>query len=169
LLVGDLVSINVGLKLGPRHGMRRAPSALAWYERGVALESTDPTAAIAAYERALAGRPDLADAHNNLGRLLHDAGDLVGAETRYRVALACNDGVALYHFNLGVVLEDQHRAGEAIAAYEHALALDAQLADAHYNLARQLEQIGRACDDELTLRRAVRHLKQYRDLSRASG
>ena len=81
--------------------MRRATTALAHYERGLSLESTDPAAARAAYERAIAGRPDLADAH--------------------------------------------------------------------YNLARQLEAAGRAANDELKLRRAVRHLKAYRDLSRTAG
>jgi tetratricopeptide (TPR) repeat protein len=149
--------------------MRRATTALSHYERGLSLEPTDPAGARAAYERALAGRPDLADAHNNLGRLLHDAADLPGAESRYRAAIAANDAVALYHFNLGVVLEDQGRASDAIASYEAALALDPHLADAHYNLARQLEAAGRAANDELKLRRAVRHLKTYRDLSRTAG
>ncbi|MBV8759325.1 MAG: tetratricopeptide repeat protein, partial [Deltaproteobacteria bacterium] len=124
--MGDLVSLHRGQlgQLGPRRGMRRATSALAWYERGLSLEATDPAAARAAYERALAGRPDLADAHNNLGRLLHDAADLAGAERHYRAALAANDAVALYHFNLGVVLEDLGRPADAIAAYERALALE---------------------------------------------
>lgn len=51
--------------------MLRGTSATAWYERGCAAEATDPATARAAYERALAGRPDFADAHNNLGRVLH--------------------------------------------------------------------------------------------------
>lgn len=163
--VGDLVS----LKLGPRRGLRRATSALQHYERGLALEATDPQAAIAAYRRAVAARPDLADAHNNLGRLHHDAGDLAAAEACYRRALAADATLALYHFNLGVVLEDQGDARGAIAAYERSIALDAMLADAHFNLARQLEQLGRACHDDLVMRRAIRHLKQYRDLSRTAG
>jgi len=163
--VGDLVF----LKLGPRRGLRRATSALAHYERGLALEAVDPAAAMAAYRRAVAARPDLADAHNNLGRLLHDAGDLEGAEACYRRALAANAAVALYQFNLGVVLEDRGDARGAIAAYERAIALDAQLADAHFNLARQLEAVGRTEHDDLVLRRAIRHLKQYRDLSRTAG
>jgi Tfp pilus assembly protein PilF len=124
---------------------------------------------MAAYLRALAGQPDLADAHNNLGRLLHDRGDLASAEAHYRLALCERRYMALYWFNLGVVLEDLGRAGEAIDAYERALAIDTQLADAHFNLARQIERAARAADDEIMLRRAVRHLKQYRELSRASG
>lgn len=167
-LVGDLVSFH----FGPRRGMRKATSALAYYERGLALEGHDVPGALAAYERALAGRPDFADAHNNMGRLLHDRGtpaDVAAAESSYRLALCVDDRVALYWFNLGVVLEDQSRIAEAIAAYEQALALDATLADAHFNLARQIELIARQAGDEVMLRRAVRHLKTYRELSRAHG
>jgi tetratricopeptide (TPR) repeat protein len=164
--VGDLVFLTFS---GPRRGMRKATSALDWYERGLALEASDVDAAIASYQRALAGRPDLADAHNNLGRLYHDRGDIVLAESSYRLALCANDRVALYWFNLGVALEDQARGAEAIAAYERALAIDALMADAHYNLARQIELVARQHDDEIMLRRAVRHLKQYRTLSRAHG
>lgn len=149
--------------------MRKATSAVSWYERGLQLETTDPAAAIVAYQRALAGRPDLADAHNNVGRLHHDRNELALAESCYRLAICASDRVALYWFNLGVVLEDQGRTGESIVAYERALALDALMADAHYNLARQIELVARKADDEVMLRRAVRHLKQYRELSRAHG
>lgn len=163
--VGDLVS----LKLGPRRGLLRATSAITHYERGLALEATDAVAAANSYRRALASRPDLADAHNNLGRLLHDAGHLADAEASYRRAIQASGDTALYHFNLGVVLEDAGNPRGAIAAYERAIALDASLADAHYNLARQLEQLGRTSHDDLVLRRAIRHLKQYRELSRTAG
>jgi tetratricopeptide (TPR) repeat protein len=163
--VGDLLFLSLTLKTG-RRGLRKGTSALTWYERGCELEASDPEAARVAYQRALAGRPDLADAHNNLGRLLHDAGELAAAEAHYRLALCAAPGTGLYWFNLGVVLEDGGRHAEAIAAYEQALALDALIADAHYNLARLIERAGRMADDEMLLRRAVRHLKQYRDLSR---
>jgi tetratricopeptide (TPR) repeat protein len=163
--VGDIVTF----KLGPRRGLRKGTSALDWYERGCALEAIDTDAAIHAYRRALAGRPDLADAHNNLGRLLHDKNDLLGAEAHYRLALCTTRDVGLFWFNLGVVLEDRGRIAEAIEAYEQALARDATIADAHFNLARQIELAARASDDEVMLRRAFRHLKQYRELARAMG
>jgi tetratricopeptide (TPR) repeat protein len=164
--MGDLVSIT---KLGPRRGMRRAVPARAWYDRGCAVEAVDPVGARVAYERALAGRPDFADAHCNLGRLHHDAGELAAAETSYRLAICASPEVALYWFNLGVVLEDLGRCAEAIKAYEHALQLEPTLADAHFNLARQYEQVGRRGADDLVMRRAVRHLKRYRDLVRTLG
>lgn len=154
--------------------MLRGTRATAWYELGCATEATDPPRAAAAYARALAGRPDLADAHNNLGRLVHEGhGDpaargshrsLALAESHYRLAICADPTVALYWFNLGVSVEDQGRSAEALRAYERAIELDPTLADAHFNLARLLEVVGRSMADELVLRRAVRHLVRYRDL-----
>lgn len=163
--VGDLLTFSIG----PRRGLRRGTPATAWYEQGCALEGRDPEAAMAAYQRAIAGRPDLADAHNNLGRLHHDRRELADAESCYRLAICVDAKVSLYWFNLGVVVEDQGRCAEAIAAYERAIELGPTSADAHFNLARLLELGGRRAGDEVLLRRAVRHLVRYRDLTRASG
>jgi tetratricopeptide (TPR) repeat protein len=159
--VDDLLHFRVG----PRRGFRRATSALAWYERALACEGHDDAEAVQAYQRAIAGRPDFADAHNNLGRVLHDRGELVEAEACYRRALAAAPGVGLYHYNLAVALEDRGEVDEAVAEYEQALDRDASLADAHFNLARLIEARARASGDELAMRRAVRHLRSYRELS----
>ncbi len=193
--MGDLLHLNGRLLRAPRCGFRRGTSATAWYELGLSLEGTDPARAIAAYERALSGRPDLADAHNNLGRLHHEAAQpepatapptgpraddpalalvtvtatatgAARAESCYRLAICAQPNIALYWFNLGVSVEDQGRSSEAVAAYETAIELEPKLADAHFNLARLLEQVGRRSNDELVLRRAVRHLVRYRDLAR---
>lgn len=149
-------------------------TALQWYECGLRLEESDPDKpgkAMAAYRCALAKRSDFADAYNNLGRLHHDRSDLADAEALYRLAICASANVALYWFNLGVVLEDQGRASESIDAYERALALDGALADAHWNLACQLEALGKSGPvvDEILMRRAVRHLKRYRDLVRSGA
>jgi len=141
---------------------------MAYYEQGCELQGSDPDLAITAFRRAIAGRPDLADAHNNLGRLLHDRGELAAAEQCYRHALEHEREVGLFWFNLGVVLEDQGRGDDAIGAYEQAIAKDARCADAHFNLARQIERLARTTGDELMLRRAVRHLARYRDLIRVA-
>jgi tetratricopeptide (TPR) repeat protein len=132
-------------------------SAADWYERGIELEQEEPAAAMAAYRRALAQAPGLADAHLNLGRLLHEAGDPAGAEDHYRMALAQEPGDALARFNLGVALQDQLRLGEAAAAYLEALVHDPGLADAHFNLSGVYEQLG----DQAA---AFRHLRTYRTL-----
>ena len=175
--MGDVVSISSRvLPPGGRRPMRRGVSATAHYERGLALEATAPDAALAAYARAIAGRPDLADAWNNAGRLLHDRGDLAGAESSYRLAICADPTVALYWFNLGVAIEDAgagaggSRRGEAIAAYERALELDPMRADAHFNVARQYEQGARgpvaSSAGAIWAQRAVRHYLRYRQLER---
>lgn len=139
----------------------KAPSAAAepdWFERAVALESTDAAAARAAYTRALAHEPARADARLNLGRLLHEAGDLEAAENMYREALRLGSRDPLLHFNLGVLLEDMQRKADAMQAYEAALREDAEFADGHYNLALLYEECGRAKD-------AIRHMARYRKLT----
>ena len=156
--MGDLVFIDIDRR---RRGFRRGVAATAWYELGVSAEATDPAGARVAYERALAGCPDLADAHCNLGRLHHDAGELALAESHYRLAICATPKIALYWFNLGVVVEDQGRIAEAVAAYEEAIAIGG-VADAHFNLARLLEQVGRRVGDDELMRGAVRQLLGYR-------
>ncbi|HWO25525.1 MAG TPA: tetratricopeptide repeat protein [Kofleriaceae bacterium] len=163
--MGELLTFTIG----PRRGLRRGIRATDWYEQGCALEARAPEAAMEAYRRAIAGRPDLGDAHNNLGRLHHDRHELADAESCYRLAICVDAKVPLYWFNLGVALEDLGRHAEAIGAYERALELGPGSADAHFNLARLLELNGRQVGDEVLLRRAVRHLVRYRDLTRVSG
>lgn len=128
-----------------------------WFERGAGLEERDTGAAIAAYEKAVAADPRLLDASINLGRLLHDRGELAKAERVYRAAVAACGNDAVLLFNLGVLLEDMGRADAALAAYEDALRSDADLADGHYNLALLFEKLKRPKD-------ALRHMARYRIL-----
>jgi tetratricopeptide (TPR) repeat protein len=129
------------------------------YELGCDLEETDPVHAEASYLQVLERAPRHADAHINMGRLLHERGDLDGAETHYRAALAERPDDPTATFNLGVALEDASRVSEALEAYERALALNAQNADAHYNAARLYEKGG-------DYGASLRHLRAYRDLTR---
>jgi tetratricopeptide (TPR) repeat protein len=112
-----------------------------WFELGLDLEAYAPAEARRAYARAIELEPRHADAHVNLGRILHDAGDRAAAEAHYRQALdAGAHPTAAY--NLGVVLEDQGRLDDAETAYRRTIDLDPDLADAHYNLAMLLERRG---------------------------
>ncbi|HEY8022835.1 MAG TPA: tetratricopeptide repeat protein [Thermoanaerobaculia bacterium] len=128
-----------------------------WFELGCELETTAPEDAADAYRRGLALEPGHADAHLNLGRLLHGEGDLAGAEEHFRRALAARPDDPTAAFDLGVALEDRERLAEAAAAYERALALDPAYADAHYNLAGVCEKLDRAGS-------AIAHWKAYRRL-----
>src|SRR5512138_1763165 len=73
-----------------------------WFSRGAVLEALDAEAAKEAYEQALAADPAHAGAATNLGRLLHEGGDLGEAERIYRAGLAACGSDALLHYNLGV-------------------------------------------------------------------
>jgi len=128
-----------------------------WYELGSELEEAVPEEAMAAYRRALELDPGLADAHVNLGRLLHERGETAAAERHYRLALAARPEDETAAFNLGVALQDLGRLAEATEAYEKALEIDRDLADAHFNLAGLYEKLGQP-------EAAFRHLRTYRTL-----
>ena len=134
-------------------------SADDWYEWACELEPGSPAEAIAAYRRALSLDPAHADAHVNLGRLLHESGDAAAAEPHYAAALAARPGNATAAFNLGVALEDLERLPEALLAYEKAVELDPGNADAHFNAASLAERLGHPAE-------ALRHLRTYRTLTR---
>jgi tetratricopeptide (TPR) repeat protein len=133
-----------------------------WYDLAWDLEAVSVVEAASAYRRVLALASEHFEARVNLGRLLHESGDLAGAEAEYRAALASEPSSALATFNLGVALEDQGRPHEAVVAYERAVQLDSALAEAHFNLARLREREGDS-------RGALRHLSEYRRLIGAGG
>lgn len=133
--------------------------AAQWFERGCALEASDPPQAEAAYRRAIALAPHDADAYLNLGGMLCEAGRCAEAVVVLAQGLAQRPDAALLHFNSGVALEDLGRVPQALAAYEASLRLQPDLADAHFNAARLHEQLGRSS-------RAIRHYSEYRRLQR---
>ena len=128
-----------------------------WFDLACELEMSSIESAKDAYERALEADPHHADAHVNLGRLLHEQGATADAERHYRAAVEADPEHNTAAFNLGVALEDLGRIDDALAAYAKAIALDPDNADAHYNLAGIYEQRG---DKQA----ALRHLKVYRTL-----
>jgi tetratricopeptide (TPR) repeat protein len=128
-----------------------------WYCVGCDLEPFDIDQARHAYTRALELEPSHADARLNLGRLMHEAGDVKAAESHYRRALDFGADSATAWFNLAVALEDQNRPVEALDAYERSLAADPAFADAHFNMASLCEKLG-------DFHAALRHLQIFRKL-----
>jgi tetratricopeptide (TPR) repeat protein len=141
-----------------RTGKRGAESAVEWFERGLSLEGSDPRAARSAYLRALELDPDYSDAHVNLGRLLHELGDVKAALQHYEHALERGGPDAIAHYNMALAFEDADDTSAALRHYHLALDLDAAFADAHFNLGRLLERLGRR--DQ-----ALRHFLAYRRLT----
>ena len=141
----------------PAAAATAAPPALDRFAQGLALENTDPEAAVMAYRQATDENPRNAPAWINLGRLLHVLGRTAEAEEVYRRALGHAGQDPLLLFNQAVLLEDVGKTAAALDAYQAALAGDPDLADCHYNLARLYESLGRQ-------QHAIRHLGEYRRL-----
>jgi len=133
-----------------------------WFHLASEMEGESPVEARRAYLQALELDPDLADAHLNLGRLEHEAGELGKAEAHYRDAVRCAPDDPTCHYNLGVLLEDRNRPDEAVHAYRQALERDPDLGDAHYNLGLLLESRGRRAE-------AMKHLMRARQLYDQAG
>ena len=142
------------------------PSASTLYRLGTLLaKSGEAGRARAAFERALAMQPDLAEASNDLGALLAQGGDLEAAIERFRAALASTPDYPDALNNLGYALLLSGRDEEARALYEKALALQPDFPEALNNLGLLF---GRAGD----LDRAERYFRDAlarRDGLRRSG
>jgi tetratricopeptide (TPR) repeat protein len=134
-------------------------SADEWFERAAELEDEDVDAAIEAYGKVLRLRPDSAEALINLGRLHAESGAIERAADCFRRAIELDPADATAAYNLGVVTQDLGRDADAIRLYARALELDPSLAEAHYNLATIFDRGGDA-------RAAIRHLNEYRKLTR---
>jgi tetratricopeptide (TPR) repeat protein len=126
-----------------------------WYLLGCDMEPFDREEAKRAYTSALELDPAHGDARLNLGRLLHEAGDVAAAEVHYRRVLDHRPEDPTAWYNLGVVLEDVRKPIEALDAYEKVLECDPTYADAHFNLSSLCEQLG-------DFQSALKHLQLFR-------
>lgn len=100
--------------------------------------------AIACFERALELRPDLPEAHFNLGVAYKGAGRLDQALARYQHALTLQPDFAAALCNASVVLKAFGKLRESIDYLRRAIAARPGLADAHYNLGAVMLELGDA-------------------------
>jgi tetratricopeptide (TPR) repeat protein len=80
--------------------------------------------AMGEYRRAIQLQPDLAMAHNNLGRLLEDRQQLAEAAAEYRQAAELDPDYALVHYNLGGARARFGQWQQAAADYARAFELE---------------------------------------------
>ena len=86
------------------------------------------------YGRAIALKPDLAEAHSNLGNTLQELGRLDEAVDSLSQAITLKPDLAEAHNNLGVTLQKLGRLDEAVASYLEATALKTDYVEAYVNL-----------------------------------
>lgn len=95
-------------------------------------------------------------AHNNLGQLLRESGDLRGAIQQYELALQIKPDYAEAHYNLGNCFSQTGRFHDAIMQYEQALQYMPDYLEAHNNVAFVLLRSGQVKDAITHLEEAVR-------------
>ncbi len=93
------------------------------------------------WRETLKRNPQAAIAHNNLGAMLLERGELAPAEVHLREAALIDYPEA--HNNLGILLSRLGREAEAVERYREALRLRPGFADAHVNLGVSLASAGR--------------------------
>ncbi len=82
--------------------------------------------AVAAYTKAIALKPDFAEAYNNLGLALREQGKPDDAVAAYRKALAINTNHISAYRNLAFILDQQSKYDEALSCHEWALRLQCE-------------------------------------------
>jgi eukaryotic-like serine/threonine-protein kinase len=99
--------------------------------------------AIFEYRNALRIKPDLFEAHVNLGLVVLDQGKLDEAVEQFRAALRLRPDLADLHLNLGAVLHSQRKLDEANDEFRTALRLEPGFWKAHCNLGNLLKDQGK--------------------------
>ena len=111
--------------------------------------------AVDSYHKALAVKPDYAEAHYNLGTALQAQGKLDEAVVSYRRALSFKPGFAEAHSNLGNALHAFGRLREAVESYHKALSFRPDLAEGHYNLGIALLAQGKPDEAVASFHKAI--------------
>jgi tetratricopeptide (TPR) repeat protein len=115
------------------------------------------------WTRSLACSPRNVVAHNGMGQVLYQRGDLDGAIAQYRKALEIRPAYKDAHFNLGIALSEKGDLDEAIAQYGKALEVTPDDASAHNSLGACYEKEGRLEDAIAQYKQAVEIKPDYWD------
>ena len=105
------------------------------------------------YQATLEKNPNCWMAHNNLGLILEEKGDLKEAMDHYNKSILFNSNNAEAYNNRGFIFLKSDRLPEAIAQFEQALRYKQNFAEAHNNMGNALLKMGRPQD-------AIEHFNQ---------
>jgi len=121
----------------------------------IALGLGDHKTAAAYYQRAVAIRPDYAEAHYNLGLALGSRGDFAPAIDAFRAAVRIRPELPQIHHNLGNALLQLGDLDGAVAAYQRTLTIAPESAETHRNLGLAWHKAGRTVAAAAAYRRAL--------------
>jgi len=131
----------------------------------MAVREGEKRKAIAYFQEAVELDTTLADAHNNLGVLYHEAGDYDAAIGEFESAIVTLPSYSTAHMNQGNSFRKKMDFAKAESAYRKALKIDPDCADCYFNLGvNSLENKGTGKDEPGHYRKAMEHFTRYRDL-----
>jgi protein O-GlcNAc transferase len=132
------------LLLFPPPGHAQQEELVRLYTEARSAESAgDYAGAVQRYERIVALRPDMAEAHVNLGNLYYVQGRMEGAETSFKKALKLKAGLFVPHLLLGILYFNARNFDLAIPHLTTAVKLDASNPMAHLYLGYAYYALGR--------------------------
>jgi tetratricopeptide (TPR) repeat protein len=112
--------------------------------------------AVAHFNAALRLKPDVPQAHNNLGTAFMRLGRLDEAHAAYQQGLRLTPDDAEVRYNLSLLLERMGRSDEAVLHAREAIRLEPDHAAAHTSLGNALQTLGRFEDAVAAYREAIR-------------
>ena len=112
--------------------------------------------AIACFAKALEIRPDLAESHNNLGKVLSETSRPDEAIACFQKALRINPGYGDAHYSLGIVHHAAGRLDEAIACLTRAVQIEPNAAELNSRLGAALCDAGRHRESIVYFKRSLK-------------
>jgi choline-sulfatase len=107
----------------------------AWYQSGLLDAGSDPAVAQSAYEKTIAIQPNFSAGQRELGMLLFQQKNFVGAAPHLEKAIGLGLEDAHLHNFLGICYNRTKRTLKAVREFQRAIKMDPNLAEAHLNLA----------------------------------
>ena len=131
-----------------RAATRRSRCVRTWRKRSTTAamrsgSSIGPVEALASYDRAIALRPDYAEAFNNRANVLNQLRRFDEALESAERAIALRPDLAQAHYNRGIALHELKRFEDALASYDAAVAHAPEHAEALVNRGTVLVDLGR--------------------------
>ena len=121
----------------------------------IALQNGQTDRALELLGKAIALKPDYAEAHYNRGLALMHLKRPLEALASYDQAIALNPNYAEAHNNGGVALRDLNRPDDALKSFEMAITLKPDYAEAHYNRGLVLLDLKRPGDALASYNQAI--------------
>ena len=117
--------------------------------------------ALVYYKKIVEIKPDSAEAHNNLGILLHSMNRFDGAEKSFKKALEIKSDLAEAHNNLGITFQFTSRLNEALESIKKAIELKHGYFEAYNNIGKILYQLDKFDKAEESFKNALKIKPDY--------